>query len=236
MQRSSPKSRATAALGVAPQAAEAIIDAGALRRGRGRPRVADAQELEAELLVAARDAFTTLGYGATSMAALARTARVSKTTLYAKYPTKAALFRAIIELQLDRAYGAVEDAASHEPKSLASSLRHLAEETLKQALEPENVSLNRLVEWEAPRFPELAEVARSRVRIGIGHIAGYIREFAAKDGVPCRDPDGAAELFNFMVRGLYHDICVGARPAGPDELRRVVDKVVTVFLASRPDW
>lgn len=192
--------------------------------------------MEAELIAAARDAFATEGYGATSMAALARTARISKTTLYAKFPTKAALFRAVIDAQLAEAYGAVEAAAGEAPQTLASSLRHLAEQTLQRAMAPENLSINRLIDWEAPRFPELAEVSHARSRLGIERIASYIREFAAKDQIPCRDPDGAAAIFNFLVRGLYHDLGTGARTASPAELRTLIEKIVAVFLASRQSW
>jgi AcrR family transcriptional regulator len=200
-------------------------------------RLEDAQLLEAQLIVAARDAFMAHGYGAISMAALARGAGVSKTTLYAKFPTKAALFRAIIDQQLAEAYGAV-DAANDEASesSLASRLRHLAEQTVLLASQPENVSLNRLIDWEAPRFPELAEVVQARARISIEHIASYIREFAARDGISCRDPEGAAELFNFTVRGLYYEIRTGVRSAVPEEIRAKIEKIVAAFLASRPLW
>ncbi|CAN7287689.1 TetR family transcriptional regulator [Phenylobacterium sp. LjRoot225] len=206
------------------------------RRGRGRLRVQDARELEAQLIAAAQDAFTIHGYGATSMAALARSAGVSKTTLYAKFPTKAALFRAIIDQQLDRAYGAVQETAGDAPKTLPGRLRHLAEQTLQAASLPENLKINRLIDWEAPRFPELAEIARVRGRLGIEHIASYIREFAAKDQVPCRDPEGAAAIFNFMIRGLYYDIQIGVRSPSPEELRAMIAKIVAAFLASRSTW
>lgn len=206
------------------------------RRGRGRLRVQEVLELEAQLIEAAREAFVAQGYGATSMASLARSACISKTTLYAKFPTKAALFRAVIGQQLEAAYGAVLIAAKDAPQTLAGSLRNLAERTLLAALAPENLSLNRLIDWEAPRFPEVAEIAQERARISIEHIAGYIREFAVKDGIACRDPEGAASIFNFMIRGLYHDIRMGARSAEPDAVRRTVENIVTAFLASRPIW
>ena len=207
------------------------------RRGRGRLRLQDAQALEAQLIAAARDAFMADGYGATSMAALARGAGISKTTLYAKFPTKAALFRAIIDRQLAEAYGAVEAAVGEAPDgSLGSYLRHLALQTVLHALQPENLALNRLIDWEAPRFPELAEVAQLRARMSIEHIAGYVRQFAARDGIPCRDPEGAAELFNFTVRGFYYEIRIGVRSASPDEVRMRIDKIVAAFLASRPLW
>lgn len=218
-------------------ASEAVSEAARdSRRGRGRLRVEDARELDAQLISAAREAFSTHGYGATSMAALARTACVSKTTLYAKYPTKAALFRAVIERQLDDAYTAVRTTAEAMPRTLAASLTNLAEQTVRAASEPENLALNRLIEWEAPRFPELAEVLRTRGRIAIEHIASYIDHFAEVDGVPCRDPRSAAAIFNLTVRGLYHDIQVGLRSPDPQELHGMIEKIVTAFLAGRRDW
>ena len=116
------------------------------------------------------------------------------------------------------------------------SLRHLAEQTVLHASQPENQALNRLIDWEAPRFPELVEVAQARLKLSIDHIAGYIRDFAVRDGAPCRDPDAAAELFNFTVRGLYHEIRMGVRSAEPDEIRARVAKIVAAFLASRSLW
>jgi AcrR family transcriptional regulator len=225
-------------LAVRPPAdgAECAADDAGARRGRGRPRVQDVQELEAQLIGAAYRAFTTDGYGATSMAALARAARVSKTTLYAKFPTKAALFRAIIDRQMDLAYTAVQDVSGETRSTLGGSLRHLAERTVGLAMLPANLALNRLIEWEAPRFPELGEAARSRIRIGIDQIASYIREFAEKDQIPCRDPEGAAQIFNFLVRGLYHDLQVAERPPTEAELRKMVERVVGAFLAGRADW
>lgn len=204
------------------------------RRGRGRLRAVEVQALEADVIAAAREAFTTLGYGAASMAALARTAGVSKTTLYAKYPTKAALFRAVIDQQLEGGYGAV--AQGEPPATLAEGLERLAETTLLAALAPENVKLNRLVDWEAQRFPEVAEAAKARARISLGHIAGYIGDFAERDGLPCRDPEMAARMFSFMVRGLYHDATLGLSPTAPKLVRAMVKRIVADFLASRSSW
>ena len=70
------------------------------RRPRGRPRAEDLEALEARLLATARQAFVMSGYGAASMNAIAKTAAVSKNTLYARFPSKAALFRAIVEQQI----------------------------------------------------------------------------------------------------------------------------------------
>jgi TetR/AcrR family transcriptional regulator, mexJK operon transcriptional repressor len=170
------------------------------------------------------------------MASLARAANISKTTLYAKFPTKAALFRAIIDQQMEQGYATVGQATGEARKTLASSLRHLAEQTVHAALSPENILLNRLIDWESPRFPEVAEMARERMRVALERIAAEIGEFAARDQIPCRDPAGAAEIFYFMVRGLYQVLWTAERCPSQAELRIKIEKIVAAFLASRPTW
>ena len=59
------------------------------RRPRGRPKTEDLAALEARLILVGRQLFYRHGYGATAMSAVAEAARVSKTTLYARFPSKA---------------------------------------------------------------------------------------------------------------------------------------------------
>lgn len=205
------------------------------RRGRGRLPAADAEALEGQLIAAAREAFTAHGYGGASMSALARAAGVSRTTLYARFPTKLALFKALVDAQMADAYGWLREPDAARPANLADALRGLVEHTLAAAMRPQDLALNRLIAWEAPRFPELQALAKAKTSLAISHVAAYIRTFAERDEIPCRDPEGAAEVFNFMVRGLYHEAGAG-RPPAPAELRRRVDQILALFLASRPVW
>src|SRR3954462_7448486 len=50
----------------------------------------------AQIVLAAKDLFTSQGFGTTSMDAIARTANVSKATLYAHFSGKEELFAAIV--------------------------------------------------------------------------------------------------------------------------------------------
>jgi TetR/AcrR family transcriptional repressor of mexJK operon len=70
------------------------------RRPRGRPKTEDLEGLETRLVLVARQAFAVNGYGATSISSIVRCARVSKNTLYARFPSKAALFQAIVAGQI----------------------------------------------------------------------------------------------------------------------------------------
>src|ERR1700759_4367754 len=71
-------------------------------RARGRPRSAEASAIDGELVGIALHEFQSNGYGATSMNAIARRARVSKTTLYSRFPSKESLFRAAMQDQMSR--------------------------------------------------------------------------------------------------------------------------------------
>jgi AcrR family transcriptional regulator len=62
------------------------------RRPRGRPKTDDLA-LKARPLLVGRQLFFRHGYGATTMSAVAQAARASKTTLYARFPSKAATSR-----------------------------------------------------------------------------------------------------------------------------------------------
>jgi AcrR family transcriptional regulator len=204
-------------------------------RPRGRPKADDVQELEARLILAARQTFVAHGYGATSIAAVARAARVSKNTLYARFASKAELFRAIVDEQVAKvAVGVQENRRGG--KSLEEALRRYAEHTLRASLGGEILQVNRLIYSEAGRFPELGEAASERMQVGVLQVADQIRDFAERDAVACRDPEGAAAVFIMMLKGWYGDVMLTGREVGAREIRDVVDRLLRLFMASRASW
>jgi AcrR family transcriptional regulator len=205
-------------------------------RPRGRPTADDVVELEARLIRVARQVFVARGYGATSMNEVAKAARVSKTTLYSRFASKADLFRAIIDDQILRVGGALRQAGGAKSKSLEGRLRDFAEKMTRVSLSGEILQVNRLIYSEASRFPELGEEAWRRGRIGVQQIAELIEEYAVKDGVPCRDPQGAAELFILTLRGWYHETLLTSRSVSNADLKAVIDRILGMFLAARPSW
>src|SRR4029453_9820135 len=79
----------------------ATDSAAALRRG-GRPSRTQSEQLGARILDAATHLFLTHGYGATSIEAIARQARVSKRTFYHRFEDKPAIFGAVVHRIIDR--------------------------------------------------------------------------------------------------------------------------------------
>jgi AcrR family transcriptional regulator len=204
-------------------------------RPRGRPRAEDREALEARLVRVARQCFITRGYGAVSMTEVAKAARVSKKTLYARFPSKADLFRAILDEQVRSTGGGVRLGRS-KPRTLGAMLRLYAEHTLRESLHVEILQLNRLIYSEAERFPELGEAAWERRRVGVRQVAEHLRDYAVADGAPCRDPEGVAELFIDLLTGWYSGMMLRNRTATAAEIGAWTRQMVKVFLASRPSW
>lgn len=215
------------------QNAKAAVE-GEDRRARGRPKAEDLRELEARLVRVARGCFLANGYGATSMNEIARAARVSKGTLYARFAAKADLFRAIIEEQIKRA-GEVS-LAGPRPATLEAMLLAYADSALQDSLAAETVALNRVIYSEAGRFPELGEAAWLRSRAGVRQVSALIREYAAKEGVPCRAPDDAAEMFTTLLRGFYGDVMQRGGLPSAAEVRAWTREMTPAFVAGRSHW
>jgi AcrR family transcriptional regulator len=201
------------------------------RRPRGRPRAEDVAELEGRLLDMAFQEFVAHGYGGTSLSRIVKAAGISKTTLYARYSSKVALLRAIVERQTE-AHAAVTALRSPKgPHDLAAGLKAYANRTLEISLGGELLHLNRLIYGEAGRFPELGRAAAERTQRGIDDVAVFIRTCADAANLPCRDARGLAEAFIFMLRGWYVDVLLAGRGASARERQRWVDTAVGVLLA-----
>jgi AcrR family transcriptional regulator len=205
-------------------------------RPRGRPKAEDVEELERRLISVARQIFIERGYGAASMASIAQVARVSKNTLYARFPSKADLFRAIIDRQIERTDARVQKHAPRSDSTLESALRAYGEQTMQASLEPETLNINRMIYGEGGRFPELGEIARARHKIGVGRVVEMIRTAGGMENADPGEVERAAETFVINLRGWYDTIMVTNHKVGAGEIRNAVDRIVRLFLAGREGW
>jgi TetR/AcrR family transcriptional repressor of mexJK operon len=204
-------------------------------RRAGRPSAASVADLDRTLIRVARQFFVAKGYGATSMSEIATAARASKGTLYARFPTKADVFRAILDEQIRRTSGWIQQVGP-KPKTLQALLRVFAEQALSDSLSTETLQLNRLILSEAERFPELAEAAHARGRVGVKQVARHIEEYAKEDGIPCRDPVLVADVFIQMTRGWYSECMLRNDQVSPKEIKTWVTQMVNWFMGNRKTW
>lgn len=205
-------------------------------RPRGRPRPEDVADIEDKLLTVALQEFQDQGYGAASVTNIVKTAGMSKTTLYSRYPSKEQLFRAILKRQIERYSPWASLGMETDAPNLERGLKAYANRTLELSLHNDELAVNHLIYSEIHRFPELGVAAAERTEIGINRIAEFIRKCAVVEKIPCKDPDAVAEVFIHMIRGWYINVMLSKRSVSDAQRKRWVDRAVRTLLSSRQDW
>lgn len=115
-------------------------------------------ELNAKALTvlrAARSVFLSHGFSAATTDMIQREAGVSKSTVYAHYANKEALFTAVIEAECATFTNTVQG-IEFRPGQLRETLNLLARAYLGIVLSPPGLALFRVIIAEAQRFPKLA--------------------------------------------------------------------------------
>lgn len=112
-----------------------------------------AEEKRALIVRAATTLFLELGYDRASLARVAESAGVSKATLFKQFPTKAALFDAIVT----ESWTSDDELDVPPAGDLAAGLTTIGHRYAALLTRPEMTDLFRIVIAELPRFPELAQ-------------------------------------------------------------------------------
>ena len=217
---------------------KAIADAAAAvpRRG-GRPSQKQAARLGERIVEAATHLFLSHGYGATSIEAVARRARISKRTFYHRFDDKPALFVAVVHRIVDRLRSPAD--VERLVGDLPEILQRLARFILRAALSPEAVALNRMIVAESARFPKLAAVVTERgvseeaVRV----ITGILDREIRAGNLALDNPTFAAQQFLYMIIVLPQRRAMGfGAPMTSAELDAWARDVVNLFLNGARGW
>jgi TetR/AcrR family transcriptional repressor of mexJK operon len=189
------------------------------------------------ILHAATELFAARGYGAVSMDAIARSADVSKATLYAHFESKDRLFATIVQVAClenimpadDLPDGATPGGAT--PGGAMAdeeALRAIGTRILRFFLLDRSLAIHRLVIAESVRFPELGRAFYEN-----GPVAGRKRLAAWMAGRPALmvpEPEIAAEQFLGLLRaGLYLRATLGL---APEPTEPAIDAVVTAAVGT----
>jgi TetR/AcrR family transcriptional repressor of mexJK operon len=209
------------------------MDTDATPPRRGRPPGREGREL----LAVAREVFLDRGFAGTTMDAVAARARVSKQSLYAAYPSKGALYEAVVRDWVDLGYDALAphtQALAH-AGDVRSGLLRFAGVLQAGILSTPVLQMRTLVAAQADAFPQVAAdyAIRSWDR-NISHLAQALRTLHDRDLLDVDDLGVAAEQFVWLVigaplnrlslQGLAH------RDADPN-LQRTATEAVATFLS-----
>jgi TetR/AcrR family transcriptional regulator, mexJK operon transcriptional repressor len=223
---STPRARTRKAI---PDAAAAVP-----RRG-GRPSRQQAARLGERILDASTHLFLSLGYGATSIEAVARRARISKRTFYHRFRDKPALFVAVVHRIIDRLRPPADVPLLE--GDLQEILRRLAGIILRAALSPQAIALNRMIVAESGRFPKLAAVTTGATEEAIRLIAGVLDREARAGNLALDNPTFAAQQFLYMIIALPQRRALGfGAPMSSAEIDAWARDVVNLFLNGCRGW
>jgi AcrR family transcriptional regulator len=172
----------------------------------GRPPRELAGEVEGRILDAARRVFLERGLGGGSIDEIARLARAGKPTIYARFPSKEALFKAVVMRSAANVRARFE---SHIPAgtTIEERLVRVGFNVLESLLISDVIDLMRLATAEVRRFPDLANVGRMARERGIQAVTQVLTEMAHSDEIrkfPALAPERLA-----TTTGFFLDLVIG---------------------------
>jgi TetR/AcrR family transcriptional regulator, mexJK operon transcriptional repressor len=168
----------------------------------GRPTQAEAKKLDHAVRKAAVATFVEFGYDGTSMEAIARTAGITRRSLYARYADKRAVFADVIPWALTR-YVDAESMDDVDDDNLEAALTALGRIAIKRATDSDNVRLKRVALNESARFPEFSVTAESMMWAGRQRaLTELLRRHEADGNIEVDDVELASEHFLAMVEAV----------------------------------
>ena len=191
-----------------------------------RPGCAEKAE---QILTGAMPEFLANGYACTSMDKIAKSAGVSKQTLYSHFSDKDGLFTALVKRIASEKFRLVwSKPLKGEPDSV---LRDLAQRILENADEDQYLCFARLIIAESSKRPDLAEIfVRELIQPATVALTEYLRDCP---DLEVNDPEATARIF---VGGLIHFILVQNVLHGhklmPMDCERLIDTLVNTIVKS----
>lgn len=195
-----------------------------------QPRLTDRKRKA--IIDAAIEEFRAAGFEATSMDRIAARASVSKRTVYNHFPSKEALFAAILRQLWETARTADAPAyAAEEP--LRPQLLELLMRKLRLLNDEAFLSLARVAIAEGIHSPERARDMVARIGEREEDLTVWIRAAVADGRIKTSDPLFAAQQLQGLVKAFafWPQVTMGQPPLGKREQKKIAETAADMFLA-----
>jgi AcrR family transcriptional regulator len=198
------------------------------------PPTADDSAKRRQIVQGARTIFLQHGFDAASMNDIARTAGVSKGTLYVYFKDKVELFEAIVHEECAvHAEGAFD--LDPNDRDVGGVLKRLGTAYIRFLCSPEKASALRTVIAIADRMPEIGKAFyETGPAVGIAKLADYLRAQTQAGVLAVDDAEiAAAQFLDACQSTMFKPVLFNFSEApGPDRIGHVVDVAVRSFLAA----
>lgn len=189
-----------------------------------------AQEKRALIVTAATELFLELGYDRTSLARIAERSGVSRATLFKQFPSKAALFDAIVT----ESWSTAEEEDPPPAGNVVDGLTAIGRRYAELLSRPQMTDLFRIVIAELPRFPELAHAQFSQGKMPyFESVRSYLLAEHEAGTVRIEDADLAATQFLGMISNyvFWPTLLVPGWKVSAERVAQVVDEAVRTIAA-----
>ena len=111
------------------------------------------------MLDSALDLFLDLGFEQATIEAIAASVGMTKRTVYARHADKAALFKATVQRAIERLIVPAATLQAFETDDFEAALAAVARLRVAQVMTPAGLKLQRIINTESYRFPEIFTMA-----------------------------------------------------------------------------
>jgi AcrR family transcriptional regulator len=202
----------------------------------GSLRISPARDARRQgILDIAREIFVSEGFAAASMSAIAARLGGSKGTLYNYFPSKEALFAAVIRDECDVKMASLFDGLTAEGEDVEAVMREVGLRYVQMVLSDRTIAFSRAVIAESVRFPDLGRALNEAgPQQGRRRLAAFVEQ-AMKAGRLCRDD--AARLVEqyceLCLAGGYRSRLMNVTgPPSSEEIAENVEAALKVILAA----
>jgi len=198
-----------------------------------RDAAAPENDKRRQILDGARQIFMGAGFDGASMGEIARTAGVSKGTLYVYFDSKEALFEALT-LEEKRGLAEALFRLDADDPDVAAVLTRLGATYLVEMVRPEHVAVIRMVIGACEKFPRFGQAFfEAGPAMGVARLAAYLDAQVAAGRLEAADTNLAAKHFLHLCQaGLLTRLLFNAgEPVTRDEIDYRIREAVRVFFA-----
>jgi AcrR family transcriptional regulator len=195
----------------------------------GRPTKEQAEQRHEQLLDRALEMFLEHGFELTTIDAIAASINMTKRTIYARYEDKRALFKAAVQRAVDQWNVPVDELQAADTGNLETTLLEIARTRVAKIFTPAGLRLQRIINAESFRFPEILKSYEQGAIPTINFLADLFRRHEGKELGKLEDPVFDAQMFLSIVAASSRLVVLG-KQADRAAIQRRAQKCVQLFL------
>ncbi len=195
----------------------------------GRPTKEQAEQRQEQLLDRALEMFLEKGFELTTIDAIALSMRMTKRTIYSRYKDKRALFKAAVQRAVDQWIVPIEVLKAADTDDLKTTLFEIARIRVTNNLSPAGLRLQRIINAESFRFPEILKSYEDGALLAIAFLAALFRRHEGKELARLDDPEFDAMMFLNMIAASSRMVVLG-KPPDKAAIKKRTRKCVELFL------